>query len=238
MTPKNEKEMRDNVCMDIGRCFSENALPFHLAKSPSFINMCPSIGNYGSGLKPKSMYELRTLILKEEIKTTDTIVEDIKKRWPSTGVSIMSDGWSDETLFKMLDDVIEEIGEHLVVQVVTNNASAYKGVGTLLMEKRKHLFWTPCAAHCVDLMLEKTGELPQHATALTEAKKLSKYIYNHQLVLDMMIKFAKRDIVRPTATRFATAFLTLQSIYQVRQPLEAMFTSKVWIECPWATKSD
>ncbi|XP_060961998.1 uncharacterized protein LOC115710731 [Cannabis sativa] len=270
ITSKNEKEMRDNVCMDIGRCFYENALPFHLAKSPSFINMCRSIGNYGRGLKPPSMYELRTWILKEEIKTTDTIVEDIKKTWPSTGVSIMSDGWSDgrnrsilnilinnpkgtvflksidassfsknaEKLFKMLDDVIEEIGEHLVVQVVTDNASAYKAAGTLLMEKRKHLYWTPCAAHCIDLMLERIGELPQHASALSKAKKLSKYIYNHQLVLDMMRKFAKRDIVRPAATRFATAFLTLQSIYQVRQPLEAMFTSEEWIECPWAAKPD
>ncbi|KAM6565679.1 hypothetical protein CsatA_024807 [Cannabis sativa] len=138
----------------------------------------------------------------------------------------------------MLDDVIEEIGEHLVVQVVTDNASAYKAAGTLLMEKRKHLYWTPCAAHCIDLMLERIGELPQHASALSKAKKLSKYIYNHQLVLDMMRKFAKRDIVRPAATRFATAFLTLQSIYQVRQPLEAMFTSEEWIECPWAAKPD
>ncbi|XP_060965276.1 uncharacterized protein LOC133034244 [Cannabis sativa] len=149
ITPENEKEMRDNVCMDIGRCFFENALPFHLD-------------------------------LNIEGGDTDTIIEDIKKTCPSMGLSIMSDGWSDgrtrsililinnpkgtvflksidassfsknaEKLFKMLDDVIEEIGEHLVVQVVTDNASAYKAV---------------------------------------------------------------------------------------RQPLEAMFTSKEWIECPWAAK--
>lgn len=199
ITPKNAKEMRNKVCMDIGRCFFENALPFHLAKSPSFINMCRSIGNYGRGLKPPSMYELRTWILKE-LKTTDAIVEDVKKTWPQTGVSIMSDGWSDirnrsiinilvnnpsgtvfyksvdassfikdaKRLFKMLDDVIEEIGEHLVIQVVTDNASAYKAAGTLLMEKRKHLYWTPCAAHCLDLMLEKIGELPQHKNAKIE----------------------------------------------------------------------
>ena len=26
--------------------------------------------------------------------------------------------------------------------------------GEMLMQKRKCLFWTPCAAHCLDLMLE------------------------------------------------------------------------------------
>ncbi|PKU85227.1 hypothetical protein MA16_Dca025470 [Dendrobium catenatum] len=41
------------------------------------------------------------------------------------------------------------------------------------MEKRKHLYWTPCAAHCIDLILEKLGDLPQHKNALTKAKKLS-----------------------------------------------------------------
>lgn len=71
-------------------------------------------------------------------------------------------------LFELLDAVIEEIGEELVVQVVTDNASAYKAVGELLMEKKKGLYWTPCAAH---LMLEKIGDLLQNKYALLKAKK-------------------------------------------------------------------
>ena len=56
-------------------------------------------------------------------------------------------------LFKMLDDVVEEVGEDIVIQVITDNASNYKKAGELLMEKRKRLWWTPCAAHCIDLIL-------------------------------------------------------------------------------------
>nr|GEZ88930.1 hypothetical protein [Tanacetum cinerariifolium] len=52
-----------------------------------------------------------------------------------------------------------EIGEQNVVQVVTVNASNYKAAGKLLMAKRKHLYWTPCAAHCIDLMLEDIGKI-------------------------------------------------------------------------------
>ncbi|XP_057756371.1 uncharacterized protein LOC130975625 [Arachis stenosperma] len=63
-------------------------------------------------------------------------------------------------LFELFDDVVEEIGEHNVVQVVTNNGSNYVLAGKLLMEKRPNLFLTPCATHRLDLMLKDNGKLP------------------------------------------------------------------------------
>ena len=55
-----------------------------------------------------------------------------------------------DKVFSMLDEYIEKIGEKHVVQVVTDNAASYKVAGEMLMEKRKRLFWTPSAAHCID----------------------------------------------------------------------------------------
>ena len=52
-----------------------------------------------------------------------------------------------ELMFKYLDDVVEEIGEENVVQVITDNDSNYVNAGMGLMEKRRRLWWTPCAAH-------------------------------------------------------------------------------------------
>jgi hypothetical protein len=54
----------------------------------------------------------------------------------------------------MIDDIIEEVGEDNVLQVVTDNVANYKAAGDLLVQKWKQLNWTPCAAHCIDLMLE------------------------------------------------------------------------------------
>ncbi|KAL0910117.1 hypothetical protein M5K25_021057 [Dendrobium thyrsiflorum] len=139
--------------------------------------------------------------------------------------------------FKPPTIIVDEVGEYLVVQVVTDNASAYKAAGKKLMKKRKHLYWTPCVAHCIDLILEKLGELPQHKHALTKAKKITKFIYNHSWVLALMRKFSKKKILRPAATRFATAYLTLESMLDARQPLEAMFTSTQWLSCAWAKKA-
>lgn len=270
MTPAIAKEHRNQVCLDIGRFFYENGIPFNCARSPSYFNMLRSVGNFGRGLKPPTMHELRTWVLDEEVKTTSGIVDEIKSTWRKTGVSILSDGWSDmrnrslinflvnnphgtvflktidasdcvkdaQKLFELLDGIVEEIGEDIVVQVITDNASAYKAAGRMLMEKRKSLYWTPCAAHCIDLMLEKIGELPQHKRALLNAKKVSNFIYNHQRVLSLFRKFAKKDLLRPAATRFATAYLTLESMLQLKQPLQSMFVSREWSNNPLSKKAE
>jgi len=57
-------------------------------------------------------------------------------------------------VFEMMDNIVEEEGKDNVIKVITNNAINYKVIGQMLMTKRKKLFWTPCVAHCVDLMLE------------------------------------------------------------------------------------
>ncbi|KAL5711127.1 hypothetical protein ACHQM5_021618 [Ranunculus cassubicifolius] len=50
-----------------------------------------------------------------------------------------------------------------------------------------------------------------------------------------MRKFTKkRDIVRPGVTRFATAFLTLQSLIEKKDKLRSMVTSSDWEACKWS----
>ena len=46
-----------------------------------------------------------------------------------------------------------------IVQVIIDNEINFKAAGMLLMEKRKHLFWSPCTAHCIDLILEDIGNM-------------------------------------------------------------------------------
>ncbi|KAK0585161.1 hypothetical protein LWI29_024096 [Acer saccharum] len=91
---KNEKEARDKTCMDmdIDIFFFTNGIAFNVASSPSFINMCRSIGNYDRGLKPPTTHELSTTILKVEEDNTKEIVSNVAKTWSQTGVTIMSDG--------------------------------------------------------------------------------------------------------------------------------------------------
>ncbi|GJY51331.1 hydroxyproline-rich glycoprotein family protein [Tanacetum coccineum] len=67
-------------------------------------------------------------------------------------------------LFGILDKMVEEVGEENVAQVVTDNADAYVKAGKLIEAARKHIYWTPCAVHCLDLMLEDIGkQIPRKA---------------------------------------------------------------------------
>ncbi|KAL4372634.1 hypothetical protein AHAS_Ahas05G0001400 [Arachis hypogaea] len=128
-----------------------------------------------------------------------------------------------EKLFELLDDVVEEIGEHNVVQVVTDNGSNYVLAGKLLMEKRPNLFWTPCAAHCLDLMLEDIGKLPLIQKTIKRAISLVSFIYSHSSTLAMLRSFTNgKELVRHAVTRFATSFLSLERLYEEKGNLRRM----------------
>ncbi|XP_075663226.1 uncharacterized protein LOC142632767 [Castanea sativa] len=72
--------------------------------------------------------------------------------------------------------------------------------------------------------------------AIKKAKKITKFIYNHGVVLDLMRQdFTNgRELCRPAITRFATNFLSLQSMLRFKKELRQMFTSDKWLSCPHA----
>ncbi|XP_028118824.1 uncharacterized protein LOC114316360 [Camellia sinensis] len=63
-------------------------------------------------------------------------------------------------IFNLLDKFVDKIGEANVVQIVTDSAAANVLAGKFLEAKRPHLYSTPCATHCLDLMLEDIFKLP------------------------------------------------------------------------------
>ena len=72
----------------------------------------------------------------------------------------------------------------------------------LLMEKRKHLFWSPCAAHCIDLILEDIASMKQIKETLDQAK----------------------------ITRFAIEFISRESLIRYEADLKIMCTTNEWRE--------
>jgi hypothetical protein len=82
-----------------------------------------------------------------------------------------------QLLCELLDNFIQEIGPQYVVQVITDNAANYVVAGKLLMERYQTLYWTPCAAHCIDLMLEDMGKIPWIKEIVESARSVTKYIY-------------------------------------------------------------
>ncbi|KAL5154147.1 hypothetical protein HKD37_19G053563 [Glycine soja] len=212
------KASRDKAVQYIARFFFRNGITFNVAKSKSFKLMIQTIGTYGPHLKPPSYHELRVPLLKKELEYTKGLLTGHEEERIKYGCSIMLDGWTDrknrtlinflancslgtqfvrsvdafeymktgQKIFELLDSFIEEIGEKNVIQVVTDNGSK------ILQVTGPKIFWTPCAAHCLDLMLEDIGKIPKVKRVIQRGIKLVGYIYNHTLALNTMRKFTKK----------------------------------------------
>ncbi|RDX85555.1 hypothetical protein CR513_33238, partial [Mucuna pruriens] len=122
--------------------------------------------------------------------------------------NVIKDG---QKMFELLDNIVEEIGS---ANLVTDRR--------MLMEKRTKLFWSPCAAHCIDLVLEDIRELLVFYNIIANAKKTTTYIYRHTWVLNLYRQYSKgRELARPAVTRFATSYLTLNCIKQQKNALRS-----------------
>ena len=79
------------------------------------------------------------------------------------------------------------VGEENVLQVVTDNAANFKAGGELLMQKREHLYWTPCAAHCIDLIFEDfEKQLKVHETTIKKGRRITTYIYGRAMLITIL----------------------------------------------------
>ena len=46
-----------------------------------------------------------------------------------------------------------------VVLIMTDNAANYVVAGRLISQKHKHINWSPCAAHCLNLIFKDIGNM-------------------------------------------------------------------------------
>ncbi|RWR93355.1 hypothetical protein CKAN_02260300 [Cinnamomum micranthum f. kanehirae] len=107
-----------------------------------------------------------------------------------------------DALFSIFDEVVLFVGPEKVVQFITDNDATYKATGKRLAEKYRTFYWTGCAAHCIDLMLEEMAKpklFPKNAVTIDTARKVTRFIYNHT-----------------------------RCLYKFRNELRQMFTSNAW----------
>jgi len=142
---------------------------------------------------------------------------------------VSTESHTGELIFQYVNSCIDKVGADNVVQVVTDNASNNMAAKDLLSVERPKIFWTSCASHTINLMLEGMGKMKKFKTTIDQAKSLTIFIYAHHRTLALMRKFTKkREIVRPGVTRFASNFLTMQSLYEKKEQLRKMSQSDEW----------
>lgn len=79
------------------------------------------------------------------------------------------------------------------------------------MDRHASLFWTPCVAHCLGLILEDLGIILEDLGKITWikacmeiAKNIFKFTYNHTWALNLMKQFTQKELAPLGITQFAT----------------------------------
>jgi hypothetical protein len=200
-----KKKEKKEAYMVVGRCLFWSDIPLSITKNnPFWQPMCDAIVVVGPGYKSPTFEELRG---PSEISSCTVMSDgwtDRKGRsllnflvhCPRGTMFIKSIDASAHVkdakfLCELMDAFIQEISMHNVVQIITDNAANYVVVGRLLMERHRSLFWTPCAAHCIDLMLEDMGKTSFIKEVIDQARSVPKFIYNHIFVLSLMRRHTK-----------------------------------------------
>ncbi|XP_057719382.1 uncharacterized protein LOC130933786 [Arachis stenosperma] len=132
-----------------------------------------------------------------------------------------------DALFNLFADVIEWVGPSNIMHVVTDNAANYVSAKKLIHEKYPNIFWSPCAAQCINLILKDIASIPHIADFTFHASKVTVFVYNHMILLSWLRKRKSwTEIVRLGVTHFATVFITLKSIYDHKEDLQALMMEK------------
>ncbi|KAI4324289.1 hypothetical protein L6164_023840 [Bauhinia variegata] len=111
----------------------------------------PFFINMVKSMKLPTYHEVRVSFLKKEVNLIHANLDKYRHEWKKSGCTLMLDGWT--------------------------NGKANVSSGCELMDKRKQLFWSSCAAHSLDLILEDISGLTVLRLLDGDSKPAMGYIY-------------------------------------------------------------
>lgn len=123
-----------------------------------------------------------------------------------------------------------------IVHVVTDSAAACRLSGELLEEEHGHLVWTPCTTHQLDLLLESLGKLHWMSETIKDGRSIVTFITGRHKSLALYrtkslrgeIDASKKELLKPGETRFASAFIMLQRLLEVKDALRQTVVDDEW----------
>ncbi|GBG85994.1 hypothetical protein CBR_g40807 [Chara braunii] len=214
---------------------------FHMMRSEEWETMVEALKNAHPSFQYARFEKALTTRVESKRAQVAARMEELRRQWPITGCMLQLDGWTDRrarphinvmvsfprgavfwksvcmsncdkgaaAYHSILRSAIEEIGEDAVVGVIMDNAAVCAAAGRMI----------PWVEHAVQRALD-----------------LAKFLVNHGRVHDLLHDESNGKVVaRPGATRFATNFITVDSLQPLYLPLKSCVTKPAWksgIELP------
>ncbi|KAH0652661.1 hypothetical protein KY289_030339 [Solanum tuberosum] len=183
-----KKILRERAVSAFAIWMYDAGLPFNCVNHKSFNKFIETVGQHGPGMKPPTFHEVRVTHLKKEVEKVEKIIDEHKVQWTKFGCSIMMDKWMARN-GKMIINILvnSPIGSVFFGSVDASNESTDSTkienvkAGSMMMGAYPHIYWTPCAAHCINLMFGDIFKVKPYASVLRfvdgEKKPPMGYIY-------------------------------------------------------------
>ncbi|KAE8809683.1 hypothetical protein D1007_13724 [Hordeum vulgare] len=130
---------------------------------------------------------------------------------------------------KILLEAIDEIGPANVLQVLTDNASNYGLVGKEITDVHKHILWSPCVVHTLNLIFKDLADTyPWMVETCEEGKAIGSYFRDHQHCQALFRDNSQLDLLRVAKTRFASNYIVLRRLSDDREALATTVVTTRW----------
>ncbi|KAK2649187.1 hypothetical protein Ddye_016676 [Dipteronia dyeriana] len=190
---KNIKDMfkgvsiRDKMGSLILKFFIYDNVPPHKVGSHHFNNMIIGAQESGIGVQPPLVNEIRHKYLDIEYKETKEPSGPVHldplhiytTNCKGHSIFLKSIDASNKIkdhqyIYRLLKDVVKEVGEKNIVQIFTDNGSVFVK-----------------AAHCIDSIFEDIGKKDIVASVIHDVRAVTNFIYNHVWLLSQMREVCK-----------------------------------------------
>jgi hypothetical protein len=132
---------------------------------------------------------------------------------------------------EQLKNFMTKVGSENVVQICTDNAAAMVNAARNVMDGSSHMYIQGCAAHCLDLLLEDWGKQAWITRLSKKARKICTFTKNHHATQALFRRLSPDlTLHTPVETRFATNFLMIDRLRELRPAIEKMLVEDEWYD--------
>ncbi|GBG65538.1 hypothetical protein CBR_g51421 [Chara braunii] len=99
-------------------------------------------------------------------------------------------------------------------------------------ESVKHIFWIPCVAHIMDLILEDIGGIDWVASRIAQARLVTR---RHRHAREVLEAYSKNIFQLPAEMHFGTYVIMMTRLVELRAELTQVVGDDRWRETVWST---
>ena len=135
-------------------------------------------------------------------------------------------------------EAIDAVGPSNVLQVVTDNAANCKAAGKEIEKVHKHIFWSPCVVHTLNLVFKDfaAAAFPWMTKTYMRGKSIVKYFLNHEKAQAIFKTQSALELLKVAKTRFASHHLLLKRLSLYREALATTVVLRSWKD--WVNSGD